>query len=76
MKIAHNSNALSGYRILVTRAKSQAGPLSKLLLKKGAKVIEIPTIEIKPIQLSRKGKGTDPEDYTVRLVGIFQYQCG
>jgi uroporphyrinogen III methyltransferase / synthase len=50
------SKTLFGKRILVTRAKSQAGVLSRLLAQKGAKVIEIPTIEIKPLPLDRRGK--------------------
>jgi uroporphyrinogen III methyltransferase/synthase len=43
---------LSGLRIVVTRARDQAGELSAKLRALGAEVIEFPTIEIRP-----------PEDY-------------
>jgi uroporphyrinogen-III synthase len=39
---------LSGHRILVTRARHQAGQLSAQLIELGAEVIEIPAIEILP----------------------------
>jgi len=39
---------LRGLRILVTRARKQAGELSALLRQKGATVMEVPTIEISP----------------------------
>jgi uroporphyrinogen III methyltransferase / synthase len=39
---------LAGKRIVVTRAKAQAGLLSERLLELGAEVIELPTIEIQP----------------------------
>jgi uroporphyrinogen III methyltransferase / synthase len=39
---------LSGIRIINTRAQAQAADLSALLRKKGAVVLELPTIEIKP----------------------------
>lgn len=39
---------LHGKRIIVSRAKEQAGSLSTLLKHKGAEVIEIPFIEIRP----------------------------
>jgi len=39
---------LSGLRILVTRAQAQAEGLSSLLRKQGARVIEVPCIEIHP----------------------------
>ena len=39
---------LHGKRIIVSRAKEQAGSLSTLLQEKGAEVIEIPFIEIRP----------------------------
>jgi uroporphyrinogen-III synthase len=41
---------LSGWRILVTRARRQAMGLSQPLLELGAEVIEVPTIEIRPPQ--------------------------
>jgi uroporphyrinogen-III synthase len=39
---------LAGKRIVVTRAKAQAGSLSERLLELGAEVVELPTIEIQP----------------------------
>lgn len=39
---------LKGKRILITRAKQQAGSLAELLRELGATVIEIPSIEIRP----------------------------
>ena len=39
---------LAGKRILVGRAAKQAGSLSNLLRAQGARVVEIPFIEIKP----------------------------
>lgn len=41
---------LSGKRIIVSRAKEQAGSLSSLLKEEGADVLEIPFIEIRPAQ--------------------------
>jgi uroporphyrinogen-III synthase len=39
---------LSGRRVLITRARQQAGSLAKLLREQGATVIQIPAIEIRP----------------------------
>lgn len=39
---------LAGRRILITRAKKQAGSLAALLRAQGATVIQIPSIEIRP----------------------------
>src|SRR5437763_13465246 len=39
---------LRGTRILVTRAEKQAESLSKLLRERGAEVVEVPVIEIRP----------------------------
>jgi uroporphyrinogen-III synthase len=41
---------LAGRRVLVTRAREQAGPLARLLEARGAEVILVPTIEIVPPQ--------------------------
>jgi uroporphyrinogen-III synthase len=41
---------LHGKRIIVSRAKEQAGSLSSLLREEGADVLEIPFIEIRPAQ--------------------------
>jgi uroporphyrinogen-III synthase len=43
-----NDQPLSGRRIVVTRARKQAGQLSAELVKLGAEAIEIPAIEIVP----------------------------
>ena len=40
--------ALDGWRVLVSRAKKQAGTLSDLLRENGADVLEIPFIEVRP----------------------------
>jgi uroporphyrinogen III methyltransferase / synthase len=39
---------LFGRRIVVTRTRAQAGQLTRLLLERGADVLEIPTIRILP----------------------------
>ena len=39
---------LTGRRILITRARHQAGPLADALEQKGAEVLRLPTIEIVP----------------------------
>jgi uroporphyrinogen III methyltransferase/synthase len=39
---------LFGRRIVVTRAREQAGQLARLLQERGAEVLEIPTIKIEP----------------------------
>lgn len=41
---------MNGKRIIVSRAKEQAGSLSSLLKEEGAEVLEIPFIEIRPAQ--------------------------
>jgi uroporphyrinogen III methyltransferase/synthase len=40
---------LFGKRVLVTRARRQAGSLSRLLYERGARPIELPAIEIQPV---------------------------
>ncbi|MCI0355077.1 MAG: uroporphyrinogen-III synthase [Acidobacteria bacterium] len=45
---ASKTPPLAGKRVLVTRARRQAGALSGVLRKLGATVIEIPAIEIRP----------------------------
>ena len=50
------NQALSGVRVLVGRAKHQAGALSALLRQRGADVLEIPFIEI------RKPRSFEPLD--------------
>jgi len=47
-EIAASARPLKGWRILVSRAKEQAGALSGGLRELGAEVVEIPFIEIRP----------------------------
>ena len=49
-KLAKDSGPLSGRRIVITRARSQAGVFAAALEELGAEVIEFPTIEIVPPQ--------------------------
>jgi len=44
-----DTGALSGQRVLVTRSRQQASVLSKLLSAQGATPIELPTIQIEPL---------------------------
>ena len=54
-KIAWFDNRpLFGKRILVTRASQQAGTLSQLLAERGAQAIELPAIDIKPIENNKE----------------------
>ncbi|HXE90623.1 MAG TPA: uroporphyrinogen-III synthase [Terriglobales bacterium] len=48
---------LAGCRILVTRARHQAGSLSSALRREGATVLEIPSIEIRPPRSFRRLDG-------------------
>ncbi|MDP6494027.1 MAG: uroporphyrinogen-III C-methyltransferase, partial [Dehalococcoidia bacterium] len=41
---------LFGKRVLVPRTRAQAGAISQLLMNNGAEPLEIPTIEIKPVE--------------------------
>lgn len=45
----YSSKSLFNKRIVVTRSQNQASELSALLQEEGAEVIELPTIEIKPL---------------------------
>ena len=47
-KPAHAEKPLAGERVLITRAKDQAGSLAAELEALGAEVMEIPAIEIRP----------------------------
>lgn len=47
---------LLGLRVLVTRGRAPVNHLSETLSEEGAEIIEIPTIEIKPLPLSPEGK--------------------
>ncbi len=44
-----DNRPLFGKRVLVTRTRSQASALSNLLVQRGAQPIELPTIEIQPL---------------------------
>jgi uroporphyrinogen III methyltransferase/synthase len=44
----HRAEVLAGRRVVVTRARAQAGPLRVLLEAEGAEVVEFPTIRIAP----------------------------
>lgn len=48
MRTAAANRPLAGWRVLVTRAGSQALALSRPLRQKGAEVLQVPTIEIHP----------------------------
>lgn len=58
---------LSGIRVLVGRARHQAGALSGELRKRGANVIEIPFIEI------RKPKSFKPLDAALKSLGSYDW---
>lgn len=45
---------LAGRRVVVTRAKHQAGKLSAILRSRGAEVIEMPVIDIQPLPVDRE----------------------
>lgn len=49
-----DNRPLSGKRVLVTRARSQASALSRLLAEKGAHPVELPAIDIHPLQDSKE----------------------
>ena len=58
---------LFGRRIVVTRARAQAGELSALLGDLGARVLEFPTIDIQPPQ------DFDPLDKAIRELDSFDW---
>ena len=53
-----DNRPLSGKRVLVTRTRAQAGTLSELLTAAGAHAIEVPTIEVRPLEDYRELDGT------------------
>ena len=59
--------SLSGIRVLVGRAKHQAGALSAELRKRGAEVLEIPFIEI------RKPKSFQPLDAALKSLDTYDW---
>jgi uroporphyrinogen-III synthase len=64
---AKTAHALNGIRVLVGRARHQAGVLSTELRKFGAQVIEIPFIEI------RKPKSFKPLDAALKSLGTYDW---
>lgn len=62
-----SSRALSGIRVLVGRARHQAGALSAELRKHSAQVIEIPFIEI------RKPRSFKPLDSALKNLGTYDW---
>ncbi len=62
-----SSRALAGCRVLVSRAKKQAGALSSLLRGLGCQVIEIPFIEI------RKPSSYQPLDSALKNVADYDW---
>jgi uroporphyrinogen-III synthase len=71
LTMSKNSNStnqsLRGVRVLVGRAKHQAGALSTELRKLGAEVIEIPFIEI------RKPQSFKPLDAALKTLGTYDW---
>jgi uroporphyrinogen-III synthase len=65
--IAGNTPPLSGCRVLVSRAKKQAGALSSALNELGCWVIEIPFIEI------RKPSSYQPLDLALRNLATYDW---
>ena len=61
------SNYLSGCRVLVSRAKQQAGGLSSLLREIGCQVIEIPFIEV------RKPRSFQPLDSALKNLAAYDW---
>jgi uroporphyrinogen-III synthase len=61
------SRPLQGVRILVGRAKHQAGALSTELRKRGAQVLEIPFIEI------RKPRSFRPLDFALKNLKVYDW---
>ncbi len=62
-----SSLPLAGVRVLVGRARHQAGMLSGELRKRGATVLEIPFIEI------RKPRSFKPLDLALRNLGTYDW---
>jgi uroporphyrinogen-III synthase len=66
-KLATNGAPLAGVRVLVGRARHQAGALSAELRKVGAEVVEIPFIEI------RKPRSFQPLDSAVKNLDSYDW---
>ncbi len=65
---------LFGRRIVVTRAREQAGVLTELLHSLGAEAIELPTIEIQPASDYAPARPSGRESRGVRLAYLYQHQ--
>jgi uroporphyrinogen-III synthase len=66
-KLSPDKQSLTGIRVLIGRAKHQAGALSGELRKLGADVIEIPFIEI------RKPKSFQPLDSALKSLSTYDW---
>jgi uroporphyrinogen-III synthase len=66
-KLSPDKQSLAGIRVLIGRAKHQAGALSGELRKLGADVIEIPFIEI------RKPKSFQPLDSALKSLSTYDW---
>src|SRR5512141_2505520 len=66
-KVVDKRRTLAGTRILVSRAKEQAGKLSSALKEQGASVLEIPFIEI------RKPRSFRPLDSALRNLDAYDW---
>jgi uroporphyrinogen-III synthase len=66
-KLDLEKTSLNGIRVLVGRARHQAGALSAELRKRGAEVLEIPFIEI------RKPKSFKPLDAALKNLGTYDW---
>ena len=66
-KSGNGNQPLQGWRVLVSRARNQAGCLSDLLRAEGAEVMEIPFIEIRP---PRSYKSMDD---ALRLISEYEW---
>ncbi len=62
-----DTNALAGWRVLVSRAKEQAGILSEGLREHGAQVLEVPFIEI------RNPRSFKPLDNGIKLASEYEW---
>lgn len=62
-----DNRSLSGRRVLVTRARRQASALSQLLLERGAQPVEVPAIDIRPVNESTE------MDRAIKGLGGYQW---
>lgn len=65
--MTRKTKPLTGWRVLVSRAKKQAGALSDELRAKGAEVLEIPFIEI------RQPRSFRPLDDSLRVISEYDW---